>query len=267
MELFYFIYGIEEDKYLKVLFLLLVYLLKDGANYVFVHLCLTRHDFEVISDPLQGQLLTYFLLHYLTYVEFYHIFIVLLIEIEELFLHCGWASHQIGFVVVSYLQNLAEGGLILLEYVINLIHGYEFAVVKVEVASLVSIDEGFRHDHHDIPRFMSLLVHPPNCKVEFLWFLVLPVLLERFKYPGQHILKNVGLHNNDTLRFEYLIFHDLSLAAYPYLYNTLSSATETPGWMALRIGTIKDMVLPEPLGALIRTLNFLRSGLTVTSRV
>ena len=69
---------------------------------------------------------------------------------------------------MSYLQNLTEGGLILLEYVIDLIHGYEFAVVKVEVASLVSIDEGFRHDHHDIPRFMSLLVHPPNCKVEFL---------------------------------------------------------------------------------------------------
>ena len=96
---------------------------------------------------------------------------------------------------------------------------------------------------------------------------MLSVLLEGFKYPGQHVLKDVGLHNNYALRFKYLIFHDLSLAEYPHFYNTLSSATETPGWMALRIGTIKDMVLPEPLGALIRTLNFLRSGLTVTSRV
>ena len=96
---------------------------------------------------------------------------------------------------------------------------------------------------------------------------MLPVLLERFKYPGQHVLKNVGLHNNDALRFEYLVFHDLSLAAYPHFYNTLSSAVETPGWMELRMGTMKDMVLPEPLGALMRTLNFLRSGLTVTSRV
>ena len=69
---------------------------------------------------------------------------------------------------MSYLQNLTEGGLILLEYVVDLIHGYEFAVVEVEVASLVSIDEGFGHDHHDIPGLMSLLVHPSNCKVEFL---------------------------------------------------------------------------------------------------
>lgn len=37
--------------------------------------------------------------------------------------------------------------------------------------------------------------------------------------------------------------------------------------MELRMGTRKDMVLPEPLAALMRILNFLRSGLTVTSRV
>ena len=89
MELFYFIDGIEEDKYLKVLFLFLVYLLEDSTNYVFMHLCLAWHDFEIISDTFQGHLPTHLLLHHLAYVEFYHIFVVLLVEIEELLLHCG----------------------------------------------------------------------------------------------------------------------------------------------------------------------------------
>ena len=69
---------------------------------------------------------------------------------------------------MSYLQNLPEGGLVLLEYVIHLIHGYKFAVVEVEVAPLMPIDEGFRHNHHDIPRLMSFLVHPSNGEIEFL---------------------------------------------------------------------------------------------------
>ena len=33
------------------------------------------------------------------------------------------------------------------------------------------------------------------------------------------------------------------------------------------MGTKKAMVLPEPLAALMRILNFLRSGFTVTSKV
>jgi len=37
--------------------------------------------------------------------------------------------------------------------------------------------------------------------------------------------------------------------------------------MLFKIGTINAIVLPDPLGARISMLNFLRSGLTVTSRV
>ena len=168
MELFDFIDGIEEDKYLKVLFLLLVYLLEYRAYYVFVHFGLARHHLEVISDALQGHLPAHFFLHHLAYVEFYHIFVVLFVEVEELFLHRGGTGHQIGFVVVSYLKNLAEGGLVLLEDVVDLVHGYELAVVEVEVAPLMPVDERLGHDHHDIPRLVSFLVHPSDGEVEFL---------------------------------------------------------------------------------------------------
>lgn len=41
----------------------------------------------------------------------------------------------------------------------------------------------------------------------------------------------------------------------------------TPGLMAFMMGTMKAIVLPEPLAALMRMLNFLRSGLTVISKV
>jgi hypothetical protein len=87
------------------------------------------------------------------------------------------------------------------------------------------------------------------------------------QYSLKLILEYVGLDNNDSLGFEDFIDLDLSLAESPYKYKLLSSAVWSPGSMELSIGTKNAMVLPEPLAALMRILNFFLSGLTVTSKV
>jgi hypothetical protein len=81
------------------------------------------------------------------------------------------------------------------------------------------------------------------------------------------ILENVSLDDDDALWFENLVLLDPPLAEYQITYNVLSSTIESPCSSAFKMGTMKDKVLPEPLAARIRRLNFLRSGLTVISRV
>ena len=89
MELFDFIDGIEEDKYLRVFFSFLVDLGKYCTYYVFVHFGLVLHHFVIVFDTFKGHSLTDLFLNHFVYVEFYHVFNVLFVKLKEFFLHCG----------------------------------------------------------------------------------------------------------------------------------------------------------------------------------
>jgi hypothetical protein len=81
------------------------------------------------------------------------------------------------------------------------------------------------------------------------------------------ILKNICLDDYNALRLEYLIPLNFSFAKWGEKYKFLSSAVGSPGSIELRMGTKNAIVLPDPLAALIRMLNFFLSGFTVTSKV
>lgn len=89
VELLDVVNGVEEDEDLGVLLPLLVQLLEDSADDVFVHLGLGLHHLVIVPDSLKSDLLSQFLLHQLVNVELYDILDILLVELHEFLLHGG----------------------------------------------------------------------------------------------------------------------------------------------------------------------------------
>ncbi len=88
MKFFNFIDGVEEDKDLRLFIDLFIKMFEDGSNDVFVHFCLILQDLEVILDSFKSNdLLSKLLLHQFIDVELDNIINMLLVEVQELFLH------------------------------------------------------------------------------------------------------------------------------------------------------------------------------------
>jgi hypothetical protein len=52
--------------------------------------------------------------------------------------------------------------------IVNLVNSDEFAVVKLEIPSLGSIEERLGHGYDNISKIMHLLVHPSYFEVKLL---------------------------------------------------------------------------------------------------
>lgn len=192
---------------------------------------------------------------------------MLLIKLCKLFFHSCRTGNNIWSISFSNFEYFCQSFLLLLKDLVNLIYGDEFAVIKFEISSLWSIHKWFWHGYNDISEIMHLFIKAAYFEIELLWALSNSELSIGIEDSLELILKNIGLHYNDSLRFEDFVFHYFSFATLNYSYKLLSSAVWSPGYRELRMGIMKDIVLPEPLAALTRILNFLRSGFTVTSRV
>jgi len=161
-----FIDRVEEDKYLRVCLFDLIQFLENSANDELMHFSLAFCYFVVIFHTFKGDLFTQLLLHHFVDVKFNHIFHMFLVELHELFFHCGRAGDHVGSVIFSNFENFPQGSLFLLENVIDLVNGNELAVIEFQITPLGSVHERFWHGDNDISMFMSLLVHSAYFEVE-----------------------------------------------------------------------------------------------------
>ena len=157
MEVFNFIYGVEEDKNLRPIWTLIKFL-KDSAYDELMHFSFSLHDFIIVFDALKGDSFSQLLLNHFVYIEFYHIFGMFFVKVQELFFHGSWTSDDIRTVSFSYLQDLGQSLLLLLEDVVYFVYGYEFTVVKFQISPLTPIQKGFWHTHDDVSELMSLFI-------------------------------------------------------------------------------------------------------------
>ena len=170
-------------------------------------------------------------------------------------------------LLFANLQSTVKSLFVMIEDIIDLVNSHKLTVLQVEVTPLVALHKRLGHGYDDISWLVSLLIHPSDCKMQLLGLFIVSELLVLGQDTLEGILKNVGVYNDHALRHEYLVLLHFALATLPHNYNSLSLAVGKPLSMLFKIGTINAIVLPDPFGARISMLNFLRSGLTVTSRV
>ena len=70
MKFFDFVDGVKEDQYLKVFFSFVIDFLKDGSDYVLMHIGFASHDFVIVFDSLEGDFLSKLFLNHFIDVEF-----------------------------------------------------------------------------------------------------------------------------------------------------------------------------------------------------
>lgn len=81
MELFDFVDGVKEDKYLRLFIDLLIKVLKDGSNHILMHFSFISQNFIIILHSLKSYSCSSKLaMNQIIYVEFDHIFCVFFIE-------------------------------------------------------------------------------------------------------------------------------------------------------------------------------------------
>jgi hypothetical protein len=202
--------AVEEDKYLRIFFSLFVEFFEDSSDDVFVHLITVFHHLVVVFDTLKRNFSTELQLHHFIDVELDDIFDTPLVERQELFLHGGRARYHVGSVLFSDLKNRSQSLLLLLEDVVHLVDCNELAVVELHVSLLATVDERFRHHYQNVSRLMGLLVHTTHLEIQLFRFFCRSELSIRMEDSGELILKNVGLDNDDSLRFEDFVLHHFS---------------------------------------------------------
>lgn len=132
MELSDLVYGVEEDEDLWFLLDLLIEVFKNGSDDVLMHIALIRCDFVVIFDSLKSDPLAIEItLNQLINIELDDVLRMLFVEACELLLHSGRAGNNIRSIVLTDLQYLSQGFLLLLEDIIDLVDSDELAVLQV----------------------------------------------------------------------------------------------------------------------------------------
>jgi len=187
-----------------------------------MHFFLWFTDSIVVLHSFQSNLLAQLLLEHIIDVKLNYIFADLFIELNKLFLHCSWTCNNIWPTFFTDFEDLSQNYFILVINFVNLIDGNELAVFQPKISSLVSVREWFWHCDNDVSGLMLFFIQSTNLELKFFWVDGVTELRISLKYSMKLILQNICLHNNNSLRFENLIFGDFAFAWLTHSYKVLS---------------------------------------------